>query len=794
MAWALTYSGTNIYTGPNPDPTISFQITRDDDVLDTEMVEGVALWFRVSNVVGAKGWDNEDIASLTSTARAYDPVVHMTEAYWDFGQPGYVPLVTTNTPVQFRDLNKDEGHLVHQVMRAGTPTVTCLLFDTQGNWGTATYTFGSGGDAPEIHDADTYFAGDKTLCFSPDGNFTGKPTGASEATTRTQINSWATSKQGTGLVRLLLRRGETYNMSDIGGEVRTYVDGLFVDAYGTGEMPIINHGLNSQHGKGGFFQLSFATRPCLIANIDNRGRWDATTETGIDDAIFWDGNGMRCRTLTLYRCKFSGLDRVEWVRDGGEPARYRSAFDCEVTSWKTWGLNTGTRYNGLKGNKIHQHEDALGGLINGNGRNDDVRMGNLHGCWRHTGRGKYSHIRANSFFNNAGWSASQSLSWTTTAPTVEQNCIRFNTGSDVTAFLDHHNWTCNYFEGGAEHIQLKANEGGLDNGTNNMVFSKNIFVATAMTGSVGFCNYMGVTFRNCYFIMTAIPMRGWDANPTFNLVNDNCTIYNCTVINLRPEGLEVQAPYVTSGTGGRQAHNVHYRPNSSPAVGTDLLPFSTGVFNGVTLLRKGQRWGFPPIGCTEGTSLDASFAGPITVGSVRELGPGNVANNEWIALDYPDYTGYCRGSNVDGPLGQVTRAICEGNSTQFHQLSIVGLDGDGNKSMSPLAAGGTGQIVVEFTDTKIRVQNTSGLTWPSTGAVWFKPDLSDYLMAPRADTGHAGQTLPAYAPQSGSAAWISDWSGPFARKDILGTIRPDGLNDSGVAQTGQRAAGALAAA
>lgn len=202
---------------------------------------------------------------------------------------------------------------------------------------------------------------------------------------------------------------------------------------------------------------------------------------------------------------------------------------------------------------------------------------------------------------------------------------------------------------------------------------------------------------------------------------------------------------------------VLWAPNLTVPIGAALGPFTTPTLSGIQGRFKGTKFNFPPIG-------HDSMGPLVTAQSVRELSPGGttgVANGEWISLLYPNYTG-----KNNGALGQVTRAMVEsalpGGGVRYHQVSIH----DQNvKAAASAAAGGDGRVAFAFTDTHIRVQNLSGVTW--LGNLWVLLDLRDRLMGFVPGTANP-VNIPILVPASTAGATSTGLSAP---NDFFGAPR-----------------------
>jgi hypothetical protein len=122
-------------------PNASFTIQLVDGCTDVVAPYGA--------VLRATGFTGFAVSEPAGNDNVYDPTQHKITFIWDFDDPGYAPVTTPNVPEAWRNLNLAYGKQVAHVWHTpGSYTVTCLAFDAQGNWGTASYTFAQGGNSP----------------------------------------------------------------------------------------------------------------------------------------------------------------------------------------------------------------------------------------------------------------------------------------------------------------------------------------------------------------------------------------------------------------------------------------------------------------------------------------------------------------------------------------------------------------------------------------------------------------------------------------------------------------------
>ena len=221
-------------------------------------------------------------------------------------------------------------------------------------------------------------------------------------------------------------------------------------------------------------------------------------------------------------------------------------------------------------------------------------------------------------------------------------------------------------------------------------------------------------------------------------------------------------------------NNVYYAPGlpTPSGIGTngdpDFRPLGTSPLAGFAPRYAGNRWNFRPIGWADGGgSITCEQAREIDddLGRVTPVGPG-----EWMAVDYPDYSGPCAGAG-DALMARVAQVgwaqVMAENSGGYHQVSVHSRS---TKASAPAAAGGDGSVVFDFTDTKVRVQNNSASgQW--TGSLWVLLDLRDWLMDFVPGTANPA-SIPAPVPEPGSDAIVETQFGLWTRNDFFGAPRP----------------------
>jgi hypothetical protein len=811
-------------TGPNA----SFSITLNGAPVD--FIAPCAVFFRCANFTGFRGFDGNPISEPAGNANVYDPTQHEITVEWFFPDESYTPLVTPNIPTAWRNRNVATGKQVaHVFTTTGNKEVTAFAFDSQGNWGFASYTFQAGGNSPAIVSQDSLFPTTKTIVWSQSltigDTWPGAPAGAVQCNTIAQVHAAMRSNFSLSGVqnkqcRVLLRRGETF--TDVGYfdvsvsgtgfpggtsyDYRNACKGLVLGAFGTGAEPIIQNTA--------FFGWNIRTpdrsdfRQLIVQDIDFRGDYDATKETGRTSAVF---QAEPCvYSVLFHRVKASGhgvpFILQSGTPDGGTNPSNVYFHDCDVTNFKDYGLQFPRSYKlAVMGCDLRQAEDALCGINHGIGGQTPWNMGNAHVGLRFTSLFD-SYVSRTSVYNRGGWSNDLNAAATEFPPTNEQGVRLFTgfdvdpPGVDVDTRRHHHMWDRVTIEGGQAPIEIGPTRG--NHVPANFVIDKILVVGSAKSATTLIRARGGATIRNGYAYRFAIPTQGgnvgevkadfecrnFEDNPTVNNPAFPGRIYNCTSINNLATGDLAPghtpffvASYYAAGSG--VWNNVGVVPSRS--VGGSFAPLGASPLAGFVCRGPGLRWGFPPIG-------SPSWGSPILTQNLREGGVGAVAPGEWIRVNYPDYTGKCRGANAFGPLGQVTRAIVLANSTQKHEVSISNVS---TKRMgdSTLWSNADGRVIFDFPvgQTYFRIQNNTASTWPINGQVWVKLDLTDYHMSGKAGTSIAGNTIPLPRPLAGSSALSTGSALPRTIADFFGTRKPGSRTNTGTFVPGSASQGAF---
>lgn len=819
IAYALICVPSNTWTPPGPDPTATFSISRTDFLGDDQLFTPVALWFTASSISGFQGFDGSPISEPAGDANDYDPTALEVFWAWDFDDEGYTPLITPNVPLTHRDSNRAYSkRAVHVFTQPGAKTVRLYGFDSQGNWGTASYTMNDvDGDVPAIGSPDDAFDGADVAYFSVDGIFPAsgeRPAGSTTHTTVSSLNSWVSSRRAGAaigpLLRIRLRRGETYtDISEFGANRMCYVD-----AYGTGDPPKQVR-TNAMRGVDGPFNIgsvdSLNTVQSRIIDQDWQGPYDAATDTGArtGPAGPMRSGAQSAANMLWSRFRISGHDTWQVSIAAG-----RLVFhDMDITNWRNYGhfgLASRTAYI-LVDN--HQKADALNGISQGDSTSDPYDLGARHGPVR-VGGARDLYFACTSFFSRNGWSPFANRAWSTVPPSVCQAAFRFG-ASNNTALRNYVTYDRCSFEGGAQSFAT-VDFGAAETPEyfQNLLFESCLFVATSQQwgATSGMVETKGASssVRNSYFYVPDVPnstdreyrclIRNiWQGTDDPTAVTMHAHFNNTAIIarGALPGGdvarafTDIDANFDTVYLG----NNVYYAPElpgpTHGPYGLEFEPLGTAALAGFTPRYIGDRWAFKPVGWNP--ALSSGGNSEITCESVREIDDGigrvtAVGQDEWMAFDYPDYSGQCNGAG-DALMAQVAldgwAAVMAARTGTYDQVTYQ------ENSFKARAVANNGFVAFDFTDTKIRVQNLS--TASRSGLVTVVLDLRDWLMDPVTATANPA-TIPAPVPGTGSAALTPETGGLVGWRTFGGTVRDDYVDEDGATGTAATAQGAFAPA
>lgn len=682
----------------------------------------------------------------------YDPQRHVityisTVRGSPLAAPSHAP---TNLLTAWKDPNVAYGQEPTFVFdQPGTYDIDLWAVDEDGNWGEATYQV-------VVQDADTYYAGALTICYS-ETDFTGAPAGATQVGSLSALNSALTAQAGND-VRVMFRGGEHFDF------------GTYISSGGVANWSI------TTFGDGGHASLQLAryfsdTSNDVVAKpptsggeqkyyeIDLLGDWDASKETGADgQSPFWHQD---VRDTLVHKCTISGHNTVFTPAKPADATTIIFTFsDTYITNWSNFGIFSysydqgGSRYYSVLDCAIHQNVDAAGGFLG------DRSLSNAHGPWRLEDADNVYCART-SFYSRNGWSAG--------IPTAAQPCIRWNSdpGAGTVGYFDR----C-VMQGGYRIINVSPQDGG--GGTaesqdkpTNVIFDKIITIGTADTEGHIWVQSGGTTVRNWFGYEPNIPKRGYglehgmfsletdDPSPDADNLDTPVRLHSSTMISLLSsannrytsteadnENVEDISEDTTFGTftDFTTENNIWHAPNQNAAVNASPAP-DLATASGVTCTHKGRK--------------DSLGIYDDTLGST--IADSGVLSIPYSAFDDKDGT----------PTNQAYWQSLASPGSLRHTIIVAGVQG---KMFSYL-----GDFSVSFANaTNMEITNTSGQSWTSGSRIRMKPDHSEFQMAMDATFSSDGLAVPLARPLSADA-WSS---GRIAQDDLTATAR-DGSDIEG---------------
>jgi len=210
-----------------------------------------------------------------------------------------------------------------------------------------------------VSDADTYFAGTKTLVYSSAGDFTGKPTGAVEYT---DLASALTAWDATGDYRLMLRSGES-TLSNIEVRLRRHGGLHHLTSFGAGDIAELTY---TSHNPAYSSQFYIQAVGYSFYNLKLTGDYNTVTGTGRmgkQRAIYFEPEFSTDMNAMVWRCDISGFrDCVNHEDGAGKLAKHFVIQDNKFYDWQNFGIISSNVGAGVcRGNSIMQNPLAVGG-------------------------------------------------------------------------------------------------------------------------------------------------------------------------------------------------------------------------------------------------------------------------------------------------------------------------------------------------------------------------------------------------------------------------------------------------
>lgn len=693
--------------------------------------------FEVTNVAGAE--------TPGPNGSVYDPQYHEITYFWDFGDDANAtPTTTLNLPAAWKDLNTAYGRRTGHVYKEDGPyTATCYAYEP------STRRFGTATVNVTVGNADTVFAGNRTIIFNPGGAAdTSAYPSATIVTTNWDAVVAARNARGATACRILLAPGITIAGRQLAAPL-SWSNIRIGPLDPAGTKPVIG-----PRGKDGgtrgdepfIRDWSNACKESVYYGLSFVGDWDSTTQLGhIHEPFSVSKSGYVGNYQELWcQCDFSGLGAVKAAFVTGPNMVLRSAaFECDITNWQDYGFysqapNDSNTY--VIGCRIEQHPDALSG-------GQKITMTNQHACIRIM-KSDHLGVRSCSLFSRNGWSIGGTLDGYKRS-TVNA-ALRINAGSKPNSFsyIDR----C-AIEGDVV-IQEEDRTGNLPG---NHVVDKVVSILGADLVDYAYeVRHGGTTLRNLLIVKLGV-QEAVDVTRMKKLISFSSTggiagnadtpqkVYNNTFIDLRTNAqLSPQTFQFIEELGifsdFTVVNNVTSLPNRTPADNPDA-PIDLLTSIGVVSKGKGPRYDFL---ITTGTIATA-----ITNGNNLVVPYSQITESRWNH----DLVAY-------GPA--TTQAYWTANELvdTRHTLRINDVSYRAEDSQLSVVFGTTGAIIT----------NLSGTDW--VGGFRLKLDRTSRLPAFNPAFSTVGVSAPTGRPLTGSDAIGDGDTGLAAYDDLFGTERP----------------------
>lgn len=621
-------------------------------------VAPAGIWFEAVDLAGF------DVPGGAAPGEAYDPSFHEITYVWTVrGAPLSPYAAPENMVTGWNDPNLAYGKKVAFCFpEPGTYTIDLWAVDRSGTTAIAERSV-------TVADPDAAYPGTNTVCFSsdPGESWAGDRPGCLRAGSVGALQTFI--ENAPSPLRILFKRGQ--DVSDVLLEMNSGLLGHVAD-WGSGDLPI----LRPLHGRRLF---SFGNSPGMpmftLSNLDIRGGWDSTTETGIPDEtpLYWRQSSTPCH-YTVHGCHFSGFTALELV-----PGKVNSTLvwaDNITTNWRDYGAFIQNRDDqnmriALIGSRFSQHVDALnGGAKNG--------LFNTHGPVRYANTARF-YMSQCDLFSRTGWSG-------LSGSIADQPCLRINTSGGQYGELTVERCV---MEGGYHVINMTGQNSSTLESPGNYLFDRVLMIGTAKTiGPFIRTAFGGMTVRNVIGVLPDTPRghsNSWPGAIAFEQDNHDIgnaetpmSIYSSSFVSLLTAANDTGMGWPESEgsaffSNQTMENNLLYAPAMlSPVIGAASVDLSTPV-PGVTPRYRGVLYNFPHA-------------------------------NGTLAADVPD-----GGSFIvpypDGTDMAYWQAI-EASDTKH----VIGVGGFFHASRN--------EIAISFEPGGVLVTNTSGVLW-SAGTGWI---------------------------------------------------------------------------
>ena len=402
-----------------------------------------------------------------------DRPFHELSYQWRFGdENAEFQALPDDFPEEFRDANSAQGPMAgHVFERAGTYEVTLTVSAPDRSFTDTEVTI-------TVLDADEFYAGNQTICYSKNGDFDGCPNGALRYT---DLANAASNIFSTSFTRLLLRAGEE-TVLEWAIESRGTQD-VQIGRFGDSADPIIRI-LDTFPTAAGSAIQPRDTEGFTVWGVDVRGTYDPTTGLGETYGVPAILNLGAERNVTVYRNRFSGIGMGVTLIN---KPMFIIVADNTFTDWYEYGaLDSSPSGNAYIGNSMKQNVDAVSG--------PGARDSSIVPRWANQGPIRAETVDSfvfsqNDLFSNTGWSS---------GGLAHQQTLRYNSNGT----LGHRGViNRNRLEGGYAVVALNTQNSSTEANLGDVLFERNIMIGTDNTIFFVGLQYGNTSIRNNLAIM-----------------------------------------------------------------------------------------------------------------------------------------------------------------------------------------------------------------------------------------------------------------------------------------------------
>lgn len=531
---------------------------------------------------------------------SYDDGFHDLLIFWDYGEgydftaPTQVLAMDVVDGGDRKDARYSIGPLAAMVYRAdGNKVVRCAVYEpSSDSWGQGIYYIGGGTpDTPTIAAATATYPTFQTIFVDTGSIYTGAPTGA---ILRNDINAAMDEMMSlTVAARIILRRGQTHtvtggrNLARYGTKPALVSWRIEASDPADGARPILDLDDAGFTPGGTLFNdalragsASVTDQDAIFQNLDLRGLWDSTTETG-DAVTFYGAFDQSGQYVLFDGCVASGWRILS--NTGTSNEKHATYNDCDVSDWQLYGLTYDSSQESVinvLGCQVAQHVDALAG-----GPTSPANTRNNQGSARVAASSRV-YVHQSDMFCNTGGTPRGALF-------DPQPCLRIL--QNMTSGGKKGYICGGVYEGGVTTITAGNSEEGNVDVNVNLRISGPLVIGGWQTGTGIGINYSGVTieggvtvFPSVYRDGTALGgstgyapafLRASRSNATglASAYSDPVRYTNWTMINLCTDADITNggsaSPIVDTGVGSItvvQSNNVVHQPN----IGTPQTTFA----------------------------------------------------------------------------------------------------------------------------------------------------------------------------------------------------------------------------